>query len=408
MGIREVAIIGAGTAGVAAAMALREGGFEGTINLLSAEKGLPYRLPPLSKTVLAGTSGPEPLRPADHYRDQDICLHPEARVSAIEPATLRITSAAGTFAPDAVVIATGSSPYRPDWTGMELDGVHVLRTLVDAEALRAELTRAAELVVIGGGFVGTEVASVASRLGIGVTIVEAGPALLGRAIGPAAGGWIGRLHAAHGVRVLTGRTVTGLRGRNRVEAVTLADGTELRADTVLVGLGAVPRTRLAARLGVGGPAGIEVDGAFRTAHPGVYAVGDVAVASAGPGGQRIRLEHERTAEQHGVAVAGALLGHPPAPASVPWFWSDQHGVTLQLAGLPGGELETMVEDTDDGRLLVTWHTGGLVRAVLGVNRPREVQAAMREMRSGRYPRLPARCGNQIPEHDQRSSDRPGP
>lgn len=373
--MRTVAVVGASLAGLSAARSLRQRGYDGRLVVIGDEPHRPYDRPPLSKEFLAGTVGEADL--ALERDDED--LRAEwllgARATGLDRSTRTIGLADGReVRADGVVVATGASARTlPGTDG--LAGVHALRTLDDARALRADLARGGRLVVIGGGFVGAEVASTAYALGLDVTVVEAAPTPLAGPLGPAMGAVVSALHADHGVRLLCGVGVKGLGGEHRVESVLLADGRSVPADTVVVGVGARPCVDWLEGSGVTLDNGVKCGADGRTSVAGVVAVGDCANwYDPGTGGHR-RVEHWTGALERPAAAVAALLTHgatEPGMPRPPYFWSDQYGVKIQFVGHAAGADSVTVEEgsTDDRSFLAVYRRAGRPVAVLGMNQPR--------------------------------------
>ncbi|MEU6700739.1 FAD-dependent oxidoreductase [Pseudonocardia sp. NPDC046786] len=375
--IRSVTVVGASLAGLAAVRALRAQGFAGPVTVVGAERHTPYDRPPLSKGYLAGTvpdedlelTGPDDAALGVQWRlgCTAIGFDGPGRVVALDDGT--------ELAADAVVLATGARA-RP-LPGPVPGGVHTLRTLDDARALRADLATARRLVVIGAGFVGAEVASTAAGLGIGVDVVELAAVPLQRALGAEMGEVCGRLHEANGVRLHRGVGVERLLGSPRVTGVRLADGRELPADVVLAGIGAVPNTEWLAGSGLTLADGVVTDARGMTGLPGVVAVGDCANSHRDYTGGLLRLEHWTNALQQPTVAVAALLGTEhalPAHHTVPYFWSDQYGSRIQFAGhrAPDGRVR-LVEGEPDGPggfVAVFDDAAGEPVGVLGIDRPR--------------------------------------
>ncbi|MGW6503704.1 NAD(P)/FAD-dependent oxidoreductase [Nonomuraea angiospora] len=367
----DVLIVGASAGGLAVAEALRRKGHQGGLTVLGAEPHPPYDRPPLSKQVLAGTWESERA----HLRaeteldklgatfilgDPAVRLDPEAReVSAASGRTLRA---------QAVVLATGLTPSRlPGQDG--LAGVHVLRTLDDALALRAHLLEGPRLVVVGEGVLGAEVAATARGLGLDVTLVGLGRAVLADQLGDPAAALLTRKHAEHGVRLRLGVAVEGLASESgRVTGVRLASGELLPADAVVVAIGSRPATGWLGDSGLTLRDGVECDSRCRAAG-GVYAVGDVASWQHEGLGRRLRLENRTNAVEQAQVVAANILGEDLAYAPVPYFWTDQYDVKLQVHGLPSPEAEVSVVegDPEQNRFVALYRLDGVVTAVLGWN-----------------------------------------
>jgi 3-phenylpropionate/trans-cinnamate dioxygenase ferredoxin reductase subunit len=352
---RTVVIAGAGLAGARAAETLRTEGFTGRVVMVGEEPTAPYERPALSKEFLAGTRDEESLllRPQSYWDDRAIELVVGERVVEIRPAARSARTSSGRVLEfDAFLVATGARPRRLPLTFPR--GVHELRTLADARALREELRPGRNLAVVGGGFVGAEVASTARSLGLGVTIVEAAPAPLSRVLGEVVGHLLADRWRAHGVDVRLATGLAGFRTRadGRVESLVLGDGSELRTDAVLVGVGVEPAGELLPNRPV----------------PWLHAAGDVA----GPG-------HWTAAALDGVSAARRMLGLPPQAPQPSFVWSDQFGLRLQVVGTPRpGDLPE-VEGGSDSFLVRYRSPEGHTRAALLANRPAEAAAARRAL-----------------------------
>ena len=368
--MRQVVVVGASLAGLSAARALREQGYDGTLVLVGAEPHLPYDRPPLSKAFLTGSATRadlDLLSPADDALELTFRLGVAA--TALRPGERTVVLADGSeLSADAVVLATGARARTLPGLTAPL-GVHTLRTVDDAVALRADLAGAASLVVVGGGFIGAEVASSARSLGLDVTVVEALGTPLAGPLGPQLGAVCAALHADHGVRLLTGTGVARLVGADRVTAVELADGTTLPADVVVVGVGAQPDVEWLAGSGLELDGGIVTDASCATNLPGVVAVGDCATSYDPALGRHRRIEHWTHALQQPATAAATVLGGSPSYTAVPYFWSEQYGRQLQLAGSHRpGDVVTVVEGSTDSRSFVaTYERDGRLVAVLGLD-----------------------------------------
>ncbi|MFJ4366552.1 NAD(P)/FAD-dependent oxidoreductase [Streptomyces chartreusis] len=372
-----ITVVGASLAGLSTVRALRTEGYDGGIVVVGEERHTPYDRPPLSKDFLKGAidAGALALGDADEYADLDVqWLLGECAVR-LDPATRSVVLAGGRqLRSDGVVVATGASPRTlPGTDG--LTGVHTLRTLDDAEALRAELLDGSpRVVVIGAGFIGAEVASTARLLGLDVTVVEALDIPLERQLGREMGLVCSSLHNDHGVRLLSGTGVAGLVGTGRVTGVRLADGRLLPADVVVVGVGVRPNTDWLAGSGVRVDDGVVCDSGCSTDVPGVVAVGDVARCPNPFTGRHARIEHWSNAtEQARTAARTLLTGAPaPAPPTAPYFWSDQYGVRIQVAGYvaPGAEPEVVEGDVDSRTFTALYRREGTPVAVLSLNQPK--------------------------------------
>ena len=376
--MRRVTIVGGSLAGLRSAQALRTGGFEGTIRIVSAEDHLPVDRPPLSKQVLAGTWDPAraALRGVDEA-DAEWVLG--RRATALDVGTHAVTLDDGTsIDADAVVIACGATPRRlPERVAPSgLAGVHTLRTLGDCLALRRDLLAGGRLVVIGAGFIGGEVASAARGLGLDVTGLEALPIPLERALGPDLGRHCAQLQRDNGVDLRCGTAVEGLRSSGgRVTGVALADASVTEADIVVVGIGVVPDVGWLEGSGLRLSDGVVCDSRCRAA-PGVVAAGDVARWHHEGYGHDVRIEHWTNAAEQGAAAARTLLEGDRAPAyrPTPYFWSDQFGTKIQFVGhnQPGDDVRIVEGDLEGGRFVAAYHRGGKVTAALLWNRPARI------------------------------------
>jgi 3-phenylpropionate/trans-cinnamate dioxygenase ferredoxin reductase component len=381
--MRSVTVVGGSLAGLRAAEGLRREGFDGILRIVGAEDHLPFDRPPLSKQVLAGTWRPDQarLRGAD---DLDAEWLLGRRATALDVGTRTVTLDNGdALDADGVVIATGALPRRlPAAVAPPgLAGVHVLRSLADSLALGAELTAGSRVVVIGAGFIGSEVAATAKGRGCDVTVIEALPVPLERALGPEMGMLCARLHADNGVSVRLGLGVTGLEaarlGANdgRVTGVRLADDSIVGADVVVVGVGVAPDTDWLEGSGLTLRDGVVCDSRCRAA-PEIVAAGDVARWYHEGIGTDVRVEHWTNAAEQGQAAALSLLhgASAPAYAPVPYFWSDQHGTKIQFVGhsQPGDEVTIAEGDPDDGRFVAAYRRGGRLTGALLWNRPARI------------------------------------
>ena len=388
---RSVTVVGASLAGHATAKALRRLGFGGTITMIGEEDLRPYDRPPLSKDFLAGitTHAELALELEDEALDADWLLG--ARAVGLDPVTHTVALADGrSVTSDAVVIATGSTARR--MAGAPA-GVHTVRTLADAVTLRSELVPGAHLVVIGAGFVGAEIASTASGLGLDVTVVEAATAPLAGPLGVEMGHVVAGLHARHGVRLLCGVPVAGLLGEPRVTGVLLADGTEVAADVVVAGIGATPAVDWLADSGVdisAPPAGgVVCDAVGATDLPGIYAVGDCSAWFDDVRGRHHRIEHWTDSRDRPAVMVAGMLGRPVSsiPLRPPYFWSDQYGVKIQFAGRREGDEDITVEagsaETED--LLAVYRRNGEPVAVLGLNQPKLFTRWRKQLSSAHLP-----------------------
>jgi 3-phenylpropionate/trans-cinnamate dioxygenase ferredoxin reductase subunit len=375
--VRSVLVVGASLAGLGAVRALRGEGYDGVITVVGEERRLPYDRPPLSKQFLTGELDAQALAlgDADEYQDLAADWLLGARAVRLDAAARTVTLSDGRgVRTDAVVVATGATARNLPGVG-GLAGVHTLRTLDDAEALRADLaTGRPAVAVVGAGFIGAEVASSARALGLDVTVIEAAQTPLERALGREMGRVCASLHADHGVRLLCGVGVAGLEGAGRVTGVRLADGRLVPADVVVVGVGARPATDWLAGSGLDLDDGVLCDAGCATNVPGVVAVGDVARCLDLFTGRHTRVEHWTSAtEQPRTAARTLLTGvSTPAPATAPYFWSDQYRSRIQFAGhvLLGDEPQVVEGDLDGRRFAAVYRREGRAVAVLAVDQPK--------------------------------------
>ncbi|POX48519.1 FAD-dependent oxidoreductase [Streptomyces sp. Ru71] len=373
----SITVVGASLAGLSTVRALRSEGYDGGIVVVGEELHLPYDRPPLSKDFLKGALEEDALALGDQaeYDDLDVRWLLGERAAGLDPADRSVTLDSGRrLRTDGVVVATGASPRMlPGMDG--LAGVHTLRTLDDARALRAELLDGLpRVVVIGAGFIGAEVASTARGLGLEVTVVEALDIPLERQLGRAMGRVCSSLHTDHGVRLLAGTGVAGLTGDGRVAGVRLTDGRELPADIVVVGVGVRPATDWLAGSGVQVDDGVVCDAGCATSVPGVVAVGDVARCPNPFTGRYARIEHWSNATEQAATAARTLLtGVPAQPRpTAPYFWSDQYHVRIQLAGhvAPGAEPQVVDGDLDSRCFTAVYRREDTPVAVLSLNQPK--------------------------------------
>jgi 3-phenylpropionate/trans-cinnamate dioxygenase ferredoxin reductase subunit len=373
-----IAIVGANMAGACAARALREEGFTGEIHLIGTEPHLPYERPPLSKELLVGTTDPVriQIQSGPEWAEQQVTLRLSSTVVRIDPHSRQLELADGErLRADKVLLCTGGRPRRLALAGAELDGVVHLRTLDDSLAIRGRLRPGASVVVVGGGFIGTEVAASAVASGCAVTLVEAGDVLLWRALGHELGAILQRHHIEHGARVVTRTALQRIGGSTTVTHVVTATGERMDADLVVVGIGIVPAVELAEGAGLEVSNGIVVNEFCETSVEGIYAAGDVANHPNPFLGRRLRLEHWQNAQDQGVAAARSMLGARDGFRAIPWFWSDQYDLNVQMSGhaQPTDEL-VYRGDPSSSSFTAFYLDGGAISGVVGVNRPRDVRA----------------------------------
>ncbi|HMQ57905.1 MAG TPA: FAD-dependent oxidoreductase [Rhizobiaceae bacterium] len=338
--MREIVIIGAGECGVRAAFAVREQGFDGSLTLLGAEAALPYERPPLSKT---NPCAPKPIRPEASYREAGIDLRRGSTAAAINRQNRKVTLTNGEqLNYDRLLLATGARARRL----ADMEDCLTLRTDIDAVHIMERFATGALIGIIGGGFIGLELAATARQAGAEATVVEAAPRLLGRAVPEAMAAIVHTRHVTEGVTIRTGTGVTAA-DANRIE---LADGTVLGFDAVIAGVGSAPNVELAQAAGLAVDNGIVVDASFRTSDTAIFAAGDCCNFEWRA--SRVRLESWKAAQDQGAHAAAGMLGAAEAYGKVPWFWSDQYDMTLQVAGLFDMRREVHRRESADGVCLV--------------------------------------------------------
>ena len=380
-----IVVIGAGQAGGWAAKTLRDEGYAGRIVVIGEEPFPPYERPPLSKDVLLGEKPAESsyLWPEGAFGEWGIELRTGAQATAIDRRAGTVTLADGeALAYDKLLIATGSRVRKLPLDGAEQDGVHYLRGIEDSEAIRADLGEGARLAVIGGGWIGLEVAAAARTLGAEVTVVEALDRLCARALTPDMSAYLLEVHRGRGVDVRLGAATEALTGDGRVTGVRLAGGEVLPATAAVIGIGVVPNVELAEAAGLAIDNGIGVDALCRTSDPRIFAAGDVTNHPNAPLGRNIRLESWENAQNQGIAAARAMLGGETPYAEIPWFWSDQYDVNIQLVGLPEGFDETVTRGARaDGSFVEFYLRGGRIDGAAAINNPRDIRFAKRLMQA---------------------------
>ncbi|MBX9588352.1 MAG: FAD-dependent oxidoreductase [Hyphomonadaceae bacterium] len=377
-----VVIVGGGQAGFQVAASLREAGFGAPIALIGDEPGLPYQRPPLSKTYLARKVSAEQLsfRTAGFFAQRKVELCTGERVTDIDRRGRRVHVASGrTFAYDHLVLATGASNRLLKVPGAELDGVFYLRTLAEAQALRDRLAAGLEVVVIGAGFIGLEFAAVATELGARITVVEALSRPMARVVSPEASRFYEEFHTDRGARLVLGTGVQRILGSNgKVAGIETADGRAFGADLVVVGIGIIPNTQLAAAAGLPVENGIVVDEHLLTADEAISSIGDCAFHPNRFASGRVRLESVQNAVDQARTVAARLAGRRMPYQAVPWFWSDQGPYKLQIAGLTDGADVTVLRgDPASGSFSVFCFAGQKLLGVESINRAADHVVARR-------------------------------
>jgi len=385
----NLVIVGASLAGLRAAEALRRQGHDGRLTVIGDEPHLPYDRPPLSKQILRGEWQPEQIvLRRQPYEELDLDLRLETRATALEIAEQRVELDDGSFVSyDGLLIATGAAARRlpglPD-----LEGIHVLRGLDDALAIRAGLEQSPRVCVVGAGFIGAEVAASARQLGLEVTMVDPLPVPCQRGLGVEMGGLLAGLHRDHGVDLRLGTGVTGFEGDSRIERIRLSDGSAIETDLVVVGIGAVPATDWLKSSGLELRDGVVCDSSCATRAPGVFAAGDVARWDHPLFGD-IRVEHWTNAVEQGVYCASRLLEPPPGGdveppepfQPVPMFWSDQYDRMIQAAGhaAPDDEVKVVMGSAEEREFVALYGRAGRLTGVLAFNRARDLMKFRRAL-----------------------------
>ncbi|MGH3326915.1 MAG: NAD(P)/FAD-dependent oxidoreductase [Streptomycetales bacterium] len=366
-------IVGASLAGAKAAETLRDEGFEGRVLLIGADPERPYERPPLSKGYLLGQQERDKVFVHDEgwYADHDVELLLGTEVESIDRAAREVTAGGAAYGYGKLLLATGARPRRLPAPGADLDGVHTLRTVGDSERIREAVRGGVRVVVVGAGWIGLEVAAAARSYGATVTVVDPQPTPLYGVLGPELGEVFARLHRDNGTELRLGRTVQEIRGDGgRAVGVTLDDGTQLDADTVIVGVGVLPNSGLAEAAGLATDNGVLADEALRTDDPDIYAAGDVANAFNTLLGRRLRVEHWANALNTGPIAARAMLGREVVYDRVPYFFTDQYDLGMEYSGHAApGEYDEVVYrgDVEAREFVAFWLRGGRVLAGMNVN-----------------------------------------
>ena len=367
-------IVGTGQAGFQTAASLRERGYENAITLIGEEPHIPYQRPPLSKGYPLGIQDIESieLRPENFYREHGIELLTGERVTAIDRGAKQVSLKTGRrISYDKLVLATGARNRVLRVKGAELDGVLYLRSLEEATVLKERLRGANQIVVIGGGFIGLEVAAVACSLGKSVTVLEALPRLMSRAVAPIISEFYRELHTEKGVKIVCNASVCEIKGRaGRVEAVLMDGGTSYPGDLLVVGIGITPNVELAQDAGLRVTNGIAVNESLQTDDENVFAIGDCAEHPCVFAGERIRLESVQNAADQAQCLATTIAGERMRYRSLPWFWTDQFDVKLQMAGVSHRHDRVVTRGSaENKKLSVFYFRQGQLIAIDSINRP---------------------------------------
>jgi 3-phenylpropionate/trans-cinnamate dioxygenase ferredoxin reductase component len=397
-GADDVLIVGGGQAAVHLASSLRDLGWQAAVTIVSEEDHAPYQRPPLSKAFLSGDAQVTTLefRSAEHYERDRITVLTGQRVVSVRRAApgrpgVAVTEGGQRLEFGHLALATGARPRLLSVPGADLAGICYLRDAGHALELRERLATAQRVLVIGGGFIGLEAAAVATAKGKTVTVVEAADRLIGRVVAPVISDFYAAAHRRRGVRVMLGTSVSGFAGTGPAEAggavagARLSDGSFVPADLVIIGIGAEPRTELAESLGLACAGGIVVDAFARTSDPAIVAAGDCTVTPhpAAADGSLVRFESYGHATDHAKVAAATVAGVPARYDTVPWFWSDQGSLKLQIAGLSAGFDQAVLRgDPGQERFSVLYYRDGRLLAVHAVNLPRDYLAVRRALAAG--------------------------
>ncbi len=383
--MESIAVIGAGQAGSSLCAKLRQCGHEGPITLIGAEPIPPYQRPPLSKAYLLGEMELERLflRPEQFYLDQNITLKLHSKVQQIDPAKREIQLGDETLGYDKLAITTGSTPRRlPASIGGDLGGVHVVRSLHDVDLMAADIKPGSNALIVGGGYIGLEAAAVLAKLGLKVILVEMAERILQRVAAAETSDYFRELHTKHGVEIREKTGLLRLTGDPHVNGAELDDGSRLKADIVVIGVGVTPNDQLAAETGLKIENGIAVNQFGQTSDTNIWAAGDCA--SFIRDGQRIRLESVQNAIDQAENTAENMLGAQKAYDPKPWFWSDQYDIKLQIAGLNTGYDRIITRSSADSSCKSFWYyNGAQLIAVDAMNDPRAYMVGKRLIDSGK-------------------------
>ncbi|MEO1197646.1 MAG: FAD-dependent oxidoreductase [Pseudomonadota bacterium] len=393
--MRDIIIVGAGHAGAQAAADLRERGFDGTIMLVGGESHAPYHRPPLSKAFLKDGGDPPFIKAEAFYPENGIDLRLDQTVVAIDRIASAVHFSDGTEAHyDGLILTTGASLRHAPVEGADLQGIHMLRTLEDAGWLRERLVESGRAVIVGGGFIGLEVAATARALGVEVTVLELAPRLMARAVAPQISAHMLNVHRDLGSDIRLGTGLARFHGSGGLlTAVETGDGEMLETTLAVVGIGVVPNVELAAAAGLEVTNGIVVDAAMCTTDPKIVAAGDCVAFPYHLSGEMLRLESVQNAHDQARQAVATLLGEPKDYSETPWFWSDQGPVKLQMVGLAlDADTDIVRGSPEDGAFSVFRYVGETLRAVESVNKPGDHMLGRRMLSSGFEP-SPAEVGD---------------
>ena len=402
----QIVIVGAGQAAVQAIDTLRRKGFTGKLALIGEEPWLPYQRPPLSKKYLAGALERERLmiRPAQFFADHSVETHLGRRAEEIVRGDQRVRLDDGSMLPyDGLLLTTGSRPRPLAAPGVDLGGVHFLRTIGDVERIQADLGPGKRLIIIGGGYIGLEVAATARELGIDVTVLEMADRVMNRVTCPEVSSFYEKEHARHGVRIICNAKVRAIAGHShprRVRSVLTEDGAEHPADVVIVGAGVLPADELALAAGLECSNGIKVNEQCRTSDPLIYAAGDCTFHPNLHYDRWMRLESVDNAFEQATTAALNLLGTPTAHNKVPWFWSDQYDLKMIIVGICHGYDTVITRGRPSARSFSTCYLrGGELIAIDSINSPKDQMAARKIIAAHGRPDLDKLADPAIPLKD---------
>ena len=392
----RIVVIGGGHAAGQAVASLRQDGFDGEIDVVGDEPHLPYQRPPLSKQYLSGEHGLDKvhLRAASFYNERNIALHLDVRAEHIDPVSHTVSLSNGkTLSYDKLLLATGGRARRLEIPGHDLPGIYYLRSLADVDAIRAAFAPGKRMVIAGGGYVGLEVAAVALTTGLNVTVIEMEDRILKRVTTPAMSAFYHDLHTGRGVVIRTSTKVSGFEGTDHLDTVVTDSGERIPADIVIIGIGIVPNTEVAAEAGIACDNGILVDDHCRTSNSDIYAAGDCTNHPNALLGRRMRLESVPNAMEQARVAAINMNGGDATYASIPWFWSDQYELKLQMVGFSSdGDLAVTRGDPATNQFATFYLKDGVIVAVDAVNSPREFMAC-RQMVNKRSKPDPAKLAD---------------
>ncbi len=368
-------IVGAGHGAGQAVASLRQKGFDGRLILIGEEPFIPYQRPPLSKAFLAGDLARDRLyfKPSDFYTRNNVDLMLSTRVVNIDRSAKSVQVHDGRqVSYHKLLVMTGSRVRQLTVPGVDLPGIHYVRTIEDVEGIREHFAEGVKLVVVGGGYIGLEVAAIAAKRGLDVTVIEAEDRVMSRVVGPEISRFFTQVHTQQGVKILTGKGVKGFAGTGKIEQVVCADDTRLAADLAVIGVGILPNQELAAESGLNAENGIIVDEYCRTNDPHIFAAGDCTNHPNGIFGMRIRLESVQNALEQAKTAALAMLGDLKAYNQVPWFWSDQYDIKFQIAGLSKGYDQIVLRGDPSARKFAAFYLkDGTLLAVDAINSAHE-------------------------------------